>query len=418
MIEQRCLDVIESTRFDSLDAGEQERLMVLLIHDFAMGSAASDTEFARNMVDKEQLRDRGYTLFGRTDRSRSFDMAVQYNAMAITASIREDFVSGTHPGAILFPLLLAQTERSSLEVSRMLDAAAVGLKLSLLLTDAYGKAFAAKGFRPTTALHAMAGAAALSRLQGSSPEDAMKALSAAAGMVQGLAFAFQEGSEEWLVQVPLAAEAAILAVRNAPSMRFYHPNPLSGERSLSSWLGVDSSSLAASPETLKLTRIGVKKHPVNSFVQPVVEAVLRTGAGGYPDGDVAEVLVVVPQEFSAMMPTLAATGPFPSPNLGLLSIPASVALAIQGGGLVFSDFRRSNDADVAELASKVRIEFSLDLKQYDVHVKVRKAGEDLEQHLETSAFYPSLQEEIQWTFRQYPHPIPWTDRVLQWFEAR
>ena len=431
MIEQRCRELLETVSFASLTTEEQERLIVLLSHDIAMAAKGSETDFVRTLRDNELLdeplaENRGakytakYTLFGQSAKSLSTDDAAAQNAMAVTASLREDFVNGTHPGAVIFPLVLAEAERNALPMERMLDAAATGLKLSMLLLDVYGKAAAEKGYRATTFINTIAGAAALSVAQGASTDDTMAAMAAAAGMVQGMAFPFQEGTEEWLVQVPLVAHAASLACKNAKALHFRHDNFLSGKQSLGSLLGVGTN--APLPENLSLTRIGVKRHPVNSFVQPVVEAVLRLK--DVKSEDIEAVRVTVPQSFKAM-PTLLNYGPLSSPNLGLLSIPISTALALLQKRLDFADFRMSNNPEVFALANKVQVEFESRLSQYDVEVLVQmRHGQAPDQASErasavdTAFFYPSLADEIAWIHEQYSQPLPWLEQLLNWYHQR
>lgn len=80
-----------------------------------MAAVGGKTEFARSFlepnlfVEAGSLRGTGdrstYTLGGRDDRSLSLDMVSDYHSMAITVTLCEDLVSGTHPRAILFPLL-------------------------------------------------------------------------------------------------------------------------------------------------------------------------------------------------------------------------------------------------------------------------------------------------------------------------
>jgi 2-methylcitrate dehydratase PrpD len=412
LIEQQCREILRTVSFKSLTSEEQERLIVLMSHDIAMAAKASQSDFVRTLIDDELLGNSSakYTLLGQSERSLSEDQAAAHNAMAITASVCEDFVNGTHPGAVIFPLLLAEAERTSLSVERMLDAAAAGLKISMLLLDVYGRAVAEKGYRPTTVINTMSGAVALALAQGASNEEALAAMSAAAGMVQGLAFPFQEGTEEWFVQVPLVTQAAIMACRNVKALYFRHPEFLSGERSLGSFLGVSMEDNLL--DNLSLMRIGVKRYPVNSFVQPVVEALVRLQ---HVDSEQIEAIrVMVPASFAAM-PNLLKTGPLTIPNLGLLSIPVSSALALINKRLDFSDFRQANDEAVVALAHKVQVEFQDQLLQYDVHVVVSTADSKQESRVKTSFFYPTLADELSWIQGQYKQPLPWIGKLVDWY---
>lgn len=427
MLEQLCRDIYETVSYENLTIEEQERLTVLMIHDVAMAVQSADLIFTRTLIDEEllladgQLSD-GYSLWGRLEKSRSFDMAAQHNAMAITASIREDFVIGTHPGAVIFPLVIAQAERQDLSMEAILSAAAVGLKTSLLLLEVFNKAVAKAGYRPTTAINTIAGAAALAKAQGKRADEAIRAMSAASGMMQGYTFHFQEGTEEWLVQVPLVVSAATLACKNAGALHFSHPTFLSGERSLGTLLGVRTTDFMGNSGLagfhLSLMRLGVKRHPVNSFVQPVVEAVVRLLAQCPKDvserhvSEINEILVAVPEGFRVVSETFLNPGPLTSPNLGILSLPVSVALTLIHKRLRFEDFRGANDAHVVELAKRVRVEFSAELTGYDVRVEFSVAGKVQQSACPTTFFYPSLAEELAWVKEQISDQnVLWINRL-------
>lgn len=317
ILEQQCMEIMHNTIYPSLSDGEKERLLVLVAHDLAMGAKESRSRWVNDLLtlDSALLNEQGaYSMLGKNTRTDSFDLAVRHNSMAITASIREDFVAGTHPGAIIFPLLMAETERSSKNAEEFLTAAAIGLKLAILLNSVFGKALAQKGYRATTVVGAMAGAASLSMLRGYSLSEAMKAMSVAASTGLGFAFSFLDGAEEWIVQASLASQLANLACLNAKSLHFAQDKFLTGERSLSHLLECE---VCRNPQTvdLSLVNIGVKRHPVNSFVQPVVEAVLRLPQVNVSDID--SIVVSVPESFSSMS-MLSLTGPYPRPNLALV----------------------------------------------------------------------------------------------------
>jgi hypothetical protein len=88
LIEELCLDIIESCRYDKLTQAEQERLYTILCHDIAMAAVGGKTDFARSLLDPNLLVEAGslrgtgdrstYTLIGRDDRSLSVDMAADY----------------------------------------------------------------------------------------------------------------------------------------------------------------------------------------------------------------------------------------------------------------------------------------------------------------------------------------------------
>lgn len=413
MLEQLCRNILESTDIQSLTNDEKERLLVLLAHDLGMGAKEGRSKWVTDLLETEpmSLKTKGtFSLLGKTERIDSFDQAVLHNAMAITASIREDFVAGTHPGAIIFPLLIAEAERSSKGTDQFLTAAAMGLKLHLAINAVFGKPFAQKGYRATAVIGAMAGAAALAMLRNGSADEAMKAMSVAASAGQGFAYSFLDGAEEWIVQAPLAALIASAACRNARSLHTAQERFLTGERSLSQLLDCDACREAqVGEEALSLLQIGVKRHPVNSFVQPVVEAVLRLPRMEL--ADIERIVVTVPESFAAMG-TLPNPGPFPKPNLALLSIPGSTALALRNGGIRFEDFRSANDPELLQLAQKVKIIYSADLNGYEVRVAISSNGEERTAEVDTAFFYPSLAEELEWVRNEYSEPIPWLERLV------
>jgi hypothetical protein len=118
------------------------------------------------------------------------------------------------------------------------------------------------------------------------------------------------------------------------------------------------------------------------------------------------------------MPNLLKTGPLTIPNLGLLSIPVSSALALINKRLDFSDFRQANDEAVVALAHKVQVEFQDQLLQYDVHVVVSTADREQESSVKTSFFYPTLADELSWIQGQYKQPLPWIGKLVDWYNKR
>jgi 2-methylcitrate dehydratase PrpD len=342
--------------------------------------------------------------------------AAAYNAMAITASIREDFINGTHPGAIIFPVLYAESERRCYSVQDLLASAAIGLKLACYLNQELGQHLSAKGYRPTTVIGTIAAAGALTWLRYQSEEQSLEAMAAAAGSVTGFAFPFNEGTEEWLLQVPISANTAIMACNNVHSLSFHHHQFLTGDFSLGNLIGYKYNEPVCIEDAVKLDHIGVKRHPVNSFVQPAVEALLR----GFSEKNIkiesiSEITVNVPVSFKKMLPNLNRTGVMQRPNLSLLSIPISGAIAIIQKRLLFNDLQRANDREVQELAKKFSIVFSPKLENFDVNIQVRTNEDHFTSSVKTSYFYPTLQAEMEWIREQHHETFYWVEQYLnQW----
>lgn len=411
MLERMCATIIKKNRYEMLAKDEIERIHVLLAHDAAMGAQSSHLGWVTHLLDEESqlLGDTGYCLLGRKEKSLSFDLAVQHNSLAITASIREDFVAGTHPGAILFPLLWAEAERKTYKYQKLIESAAIGFKLTQFLNAQLGKRLAEKGFRATTVIGAVASAGALAWLKEESLDHAMKAMAVATSSVSGFAFPFQAGTEEWLFQVPLAAHLANMACRNAKSMSFNNVQYLTGEYSLGGFL--DLLPFEDEGEEPDLLKIGVKRHPVNSFVQPVVEAILRIK--DINPEEIRKVTVNVPETFKAI-PVLNHRGPFEKPNLALLSIPVSAALTLLHQGISFEDLKKANDPSTLALAEKIEIVFTSELSLYDVNVSV-KSNDNLEysSQVKTSFFYPSLKEEMEWIEQGHTESLEWVKKIVK-----
>ncbi len=406
MLENVIKGLIQEAQSHPINDQEADRLMALILHDVAVGSEAARHPWVTGILDHEEdaLGEEGYTLFGRKEKSSSFDLAVQHNAMAITASICEDFVKGTHPGAVIFPLLLAESEKEKYAADRLLISAAVGLQMAQLLNFHFGKPLADKGFRATTLVGAMAGAAALAWLREESEEAALQAMAVAASSASGFAFPFHAGTEEWPIQVGVAAHTASIACRIAKTLHFYNDRFLSGEHSFGKML--DVLPLQEESGKYSVMEIGVKRHPVNSFVQSVIEALLRL-----EDVDVSQVegiRVQVPPGYQAM-PVLMNKGPFEKTNLALLSIPVSGALALTFKRMKFEDLRRANDREILDLAGRFEIVIDEDLKDYDTIVMVKEKEKEWQSQVKSSCFYPSLAEELSWIREQKGETLEWVE---------
>lgn len=415
MLEKQCRMILEQTRYNGLQEDEIERIYMLFSHDIAM-AAQSGGRLAFDLIEEDSalIGDKGYTLWGRVEKCLSMEHAVQYNAMAVTASIREDFVAGTHPGAIIFPVLYAESESNSYETLDLVTAAAIGLKLAGLLNWQLGKHLTARGYRPTTVVGSMAAAGALTWLRTKSEERALEAMAVAAATANGFAFPFQEGTEEWLLQVPLSAQAAIAACRNIRSLSFHHQQFLTGDYSLGKLIGYEEDHSVNLEETVNLIHIGVKRHPVNSYVQPVVEALLRISAQqDVISESVRSVTITVPDSFSRMEPNLTRTGFYDKPNLSLFSIPISGAIALIHRRLQFDDLKHANDSDVQALAGKFSVVFSSELSHYDVKAAIQTENGHVSSFVSTSFFYPTLETELQWIREQHGETVIWVEQFLK-----
>lgn len=415
MLEKQCRMILEQTRYNELQESEIERIYTLFSHDIAM-AAQSGGQLAFDLIEEDSalIGDEGYTLWGRLEKCLSMEHAVQYNAMAVTASIREDFVAGTHPGAILFPVLYAESERYSYETQELVSAAAIGLKLAGLLNVQLGKYLTARGYRPTTVVGSMAAAGALTWLRTKSEERALEAMSVAAATANGFAFPFQEGTEEWLLQVPLSAQAAIAACRNIRSLSFHHQQFLTGDYSLGKLIDYEEDHSVTWEEAADINQIGVKRHPVNSYVQPVVEALLRiTAQQDIMPESVQSVTITVPASFSRMEPNLTRSGLYDRPNLSLFSIPISGAIAIIHRRLQFADLKHANDSDVQQLAVKCSVVYSSELSNYDVKAAIQTETGLASSFVSTSFFYPTFETELQWIREQHGEALIWVEQFLR-----
>lgn len=186
---------------------------------------------------------------------------------------------------------------------------------------------------------------------------------------------------------------------------------MTGDYSLGKWIGYDEEQCATLEETTNLINIGVKRHPVNSYVQPVVEALLRINAQkDVMLESVRSVTITVPDSFSRMEPNLTRTGFYNKPNLSLFSIPISGAISLIRGKLQFDDLKHANDSDVQALANKFAVVYSSELSQYDVKASIQTENGLVSSFVNTSFFYPTLETELQWIREQHGETLLWVEQ--------
>lgn len=414
VLENQCREILEQMNFSNITKTGKNRIITLFTHDIAMAADSSGI-LAKDLIEEEPslIGEIGYTLWGRKEKSLSMSYAVQYNAMAVTESIREDFVNGIHPGAIIFPILYAESEKNVHSFQDLITSAAIGLKLASLLNCHLGSLLSVNGYRPTTIISCIAASGALAWLRYKDSNAALQAMAAATGAANGFAFPFQEGTEEWLLQVPLSAHTAIAACNNIRSLTYHHQEFLTGEYSLGKLLGYKLENNISINNATNLLMIGVKKHPVNSFVQPVVEGILQIVRGKNINPKVMKsITITVPESFRKMEPNLSRVGLFEKPNLSLFSIPISGAIALMKERLLFNDLQFANDQIVQELAKKFCVIYSAGLTNYDIRVDIQTEEEVLSTVVPTSIFYPDLDTELSWIRENFSHTLYWVEPFI------
>lgn len=308
------------------------------------------------------------------------------------ARTQDDFYPAgrVHIGATVIPAVLAT------RTDRVLGAVAAGYEVMALLSQTYSPVAQSRGFRPT-GLFGPVGAAAAAGVALELPEDLLSdCLSIATVASAGTNQAWVDGTDEWLLELGMAAragvEAAYLAaggLRGAPrafegaagwARAFFDDEDATAlERSVEDY----SSSTAAS--------VALKRYPVSGIAQAPVAAAARAReliSGQRPLG---ASIHMSPAECN--YPGTDNRGPFASRSDALMSVPRSVTVAILHGTVSYRDVVRDLTPAEWALMDQVDLVPTEGQPESEVVVVIQTADGEVSVRLQaTEILYPSWSE--------------------------
>jgi len=224
MVLQQSADLAEfcaNVQARNLSPAVLERVRFLLLDHLAVtlrGSLLPSSQAVYQMVTSAAGKcAREATIFGRSERAEACWAALA-NGTAAHALGMDDVErhSSLHPGAVIFPAVLALTEQEKLSDDDFYAAVVAGYEVTLRIGAALLPASVyERGFHPTAICGALGAAAACARLLNLSAEQINMALGIAGSMAAGSMAYLQNGAWTKSLHAGWACHAGITAARLA-----------------------------------------------------------------------------------------------------------------------------------------------------------------------------------------------------------
>lgn len=348
-----------ATRLDDLSAAARDKLKVCLLDFLSCAFEAADLPWSREAVAVAPRMADGATIIGTSVTAPTGDAAFA-NATAGHGLVREDMHAASigHHGVVIWPVLLALSQRAPVSGADLLAAAAIGYEVGGRLGRALFNADLARLFRPTGLLGPIAGAAAGSRLLGLSENQTASAIALGANASSGLNQWPHEGSSDMYFHPGFAARAAILSVDLALAGAMGSDYILEGEAGLA--LAFRRSALSQ-PVTLfprgqaEVLAVYNKPAPACNFAQTATQAALRVAQQIDGRETIREVTVLLP-DAAIRYPGCDFAGPYERALQAKMSIQYGVAAALVRKAVEEENYRRLDAPEILRLAGLMRLE--------------------------------------------------------------
>ena len=279
--------------------------------------------------------------------------------------VREDMhaASVCHHGVVIWPTLLALSERTPLSGARLLGAAIIGYEAGAQIGRALITADLARLYRPTGLVAPLGAALAGSFALGLTEDAATSAMAIAANTSSGLNEWPRAGGSEMYFHPGFAARNAIAATELAEAGALASETILEGEAGLFAAFRRQPAPTdihlfaGTAPE---ITAVYNKPAPACNFAQTAAQAALRA-AGELPTSDdIATVSIRVP-EAAARYPGCDSKGPFHNALQAKMSIPFSVAAVLARGVLEEDNYADIGDPKILRLVECTDLQSDSDL---------------------------------------------------------
>ena len=274
--------------------------------------------------------------------------------------VREDMHAASicHHGVVVWPTLLALSERTPLSGATFLAAAIIGYEAGAQIGRALFDADLARLYRPTGLVAPLGAALAGSYALGLTEDGATSAIAIAANTSSGLNEWPRAGGSEMYFHPGFAARNAIAAVELAEAGAIASETILEGEAGLFAAFRRQAAPVdirlfaGAYPEIMAVYN---KPAPACNFAQTAAQAALRAARELGTSEDIATVAIRVP-EAAARYPGCDSTGPFHNALQAKMSIPFSVAAVLARGALEEDNYAQIDDPRILRLVERTDLQ--------------------------------------------------------------
>jgi 2-methylcitrate dehydratase PrpD len=306
----------------------------------------------------------GATIIGTRTLASPGDAAFA-NATMGHGLVREDMHAASicHHGVVIWPTLLALSERTTLSGTAFVGAAIIGYETGAQIGRTLFTADLARLYRPTGLVAPLGAAMAGSYALGLTEEAATSAVAIAANTSSGLNEWPRTGGSEMYFHPGFAARNAIAAIELAEAGALASETILEGEAGLFAAFrrqpAPSDIRLFAGPQP-EIMAVYNKPAPACNFAQTAAQTALRVARElGTPE-DIATVSIGVP-EAAARYPGCDSKGPFHNALQAKMSIPFSVAAVLIRGALEEDNYADVDDPGILRLVERTELRSEPDL---------------------------------------------------------
>src|ERR1700733_14921414 len=275
--------------------------------------------------------------------------------------VREDMHTGavSHLGVVIFPALLALTQRQKVSGRDFILGAVCGYEIGAAVGRALMDQEMVRRFRPTGITGPLAGAIAGSRLLGLDEDAMISALGFAANATGGLNEWPYCGGDEMFFHPGFAARNAVTAVELAALGARASESALDGRAGLFAGLNKTDCIARVAPfsrASLEILSVYYKPAPACNYAQTACQAALAVALeDGFRSAEI-ESIVVKASSAAVGYPGCDYAGPFERILQAKMSIQYCVAATLARGAIEESNYHLLDDSEVNRLVNVTRLE--------------------------------------------------------------
>lgn len=346
------------------DADVIAKAKICLLDFLSCAFEARNHPWSRQAIGIAREVGNGATVIGTRTLTSPGDAAFA-NATLGHGLVREDMHAASicHHGVVIWPTLLALSERTTLSGTAFLGAAIIGYETGAQIGRALFTADLARLYRPTGLVAPLGAAMAGSYALGLSESAATSAVAIAANTSSGLNEWPRAGGSEMYFHPGFAARNAIAAIELAEAGALASETILEGEAGLFAAFrrqpAPSDIRLFAGPQP-EIMAVYNKPAPACNFAQTAAQTALRVARELGTSEDIATISIGVP-EAAARYPGCDSKGPFHNALQAKMSISFSVAAVLARGALEEDNYADVDDPRILRLVERTELRSEPDL---------------------------------------------------------
>ena len=346
------------------DADVIAKAKICLLDFLSCAFEARNHPWSRQAIGIAREVGNGATVIGTRTLTSPGDAAFA-NATLGHGLVREDMHAASicHHGVVIWPTLLALSERTTLSGTAFLGAAIIGYETGAQIGRALFTADLARLYRPTGLVAPLGAAMAGSYALGLSESAATSAVAIAANTSSGLNEWPRAGGSEMYFHPGFAARNAIAAIELAEAGAIASETILEGEAGLFAAFrrqpAPSDIRVFAGPQP-EIMAVYNKPAPACNFAQTAAQTALRVARELGTSEDIATISIGVP-EAAARYPGCDSKGPFHNALQAKMSISFSVAAVLARGALEEDNYADIDDPRILRLVERTELRSEPDL---------------------------------------------------------